>query len=137
MGRHDDTGLGHGTGGSPQETLDQNDYNQAVDNLTNKFPPNDSQIKHIFRPKEGHLSDTPENRKLIENVANDPANYKGKDKYGNEWYSRNESDGSQVWVITRNGRIQNAGKNSTPRNWEPETGYSRNPKKANKWRNPK
>ena len=82
--------------------------NQTVDSLTNKFPPNDSQIKHIFRPKEGHLSDTPENRKLIENVANAPANYKGKDKYGNEWYSRNESDSSQVWVITRNGIIQNA-----------------------------
>ena len=104
-------------------------FNQTVNSLTNKLPTNDSQIKHIFRPKEGHLSDTPENRKLIETTANDPANYKGKDKYGNEWYSRTENDGSQVWVITRAGRIQNAGKNSTPREWDPETGYSRNPKK--------
>lgn len=137
MGRHDDSGLGHGADGSPQGTLEQNEYDNVVDNLANKFPQNDSQIKHIFRPKEGHLSDTPENRKLIETTANDPANYKGKDKYGNEWYSRMESDGSQVWVSTRAGRIQNAGKNSTPRNWDPETGYSRNPKKVNKWRKPK
>lgn len=137
MGRYKDTGLGHGTGGSPQGTVEQNDYNQAVDNLTNNFPINDSQVKHIFRPKEGHLSDTPENRKLIETVANDPANYKGNDKYGNEWYSRMESDGSQVWVITRGGRIQNAGKNLTPREWDSETGYSRNPKKDKSWRKPK
>lgn len=78
MGRYDNSGLGHGTGGSPQGTLEQNEYDNAVHNLTNQFPPNDSQIKYIFRPKEGHLSDTPENRKLIETTANDPANYKGK-----------------------------------------------------------
>ena len=122
----------HGTNGKGGGTPQENTSNQNVNSLTNKFPPNDSQIKHIFRPKEGHLSDTPENRKLIETTANDPANYKGKDKYGNEWYSRTESDGSQVWVITRDERIQNAGKNSTPREWDPETGYSRNPKKNKK-----
>lgn len=127
-----DSGHFHGTNGKGSVTPQENTSNQTVNNLTNKFPPNDSQIKHIFRPKEGHLSDTPENRKLIETTANDPANYKGKYKYGNEWYSRTESDGSQVWVITRNGRIQNAGKNSTPRDWDPETGYSRNPKKNKK-----
>lgn len=75
------------------------------------------------------MSYTPENRNLIETTANDPANYKGKDKYGNEWYSRMENDDSQVWGTTRAGRIQNAGKNSTPGEWDPETGYSRNPKK--------
>ena len=50
--------------------------NQTVNSLTNKLPTNDSQIKHIFRPTEGHLSDTPENRKLIETTANNPENYK-------------------------------------------------------------
>ena len=70
MGRYSNSGFGHGTGGSPQGTLGQNYYDHVINNLTNKFPPNDSQIKHIFRPKEGHLSDTPENRKLIETVAN-------------------------------------------------------------------
>ena len=134
MGRYGNSGFGHGTGGSPQGKIDQNTYNQIIDELTNKFPPNDAQIKHIFRPKQGHLPDTPENRKLIENVANNPANYKGKDKYGNEWYSQMQSDGSQVWAITRNGIIQNAGKNLTPKLWDSETGYSANPKNNKSWR---
>ena len=49
MGKYKTSGLGHGTDGSPQGTLEQNNYNQTVNNLTNKLPPNDSQIKHIFR----------------------------------------------------------------------------------------
>ena len=90
------SGYFHGANGKGGGTPQENTSNQTVNNLANKFPPNDSQIKHIFRPKEGHLSDTPEKRKLIETTANDPANY------------------------------------STPRDWDPETGYSRNPKKNKK-----
>lgn len=86
MGRYSNVGAGHGTGGSPQSTVEQSSYERATESLMNKFPPNESQTKHIFRSKEGHLEDTPENRKLIETVANDPANYRGKDKYGNDWY---------------------------------------------------
>ena len=95
----------------------------------NKLPTKDSQLKHIFRNAEGHLPDTLENRELIENVANNSANYKGKDKYGNEWYAEIQPNGSQVWIIVRNGVIQNAGKNDTPHDWDSETGYSKNPKK--------
>ena len=49
----------------------------------------------------------------------------GMDKYGNEWYSQIQSDGSQVWVNTRNGTIQNGGVNNPPKIWNPDTGYSR------------
>ena len=102
--------------------------------LNNKFPTNESKLKHIFREAEGHMPDTPENRKLIEKVANDSTNFAGTDKYGNEWYSEFQPDGSQIWVIVRNGTIQNAGKNDPPRNWDKETGYSNNPKKDGSWR---
>lgn len=104
----------------------------------NQLPPNDSQLKHIFRDAEGHLPDTPENRELVTNMANNPANYMGMDKYGNQWYSSfNASDGSQLWASVRNGRIQNAGKNLVPHTWDDETGYSQNPKKDKSWRKKK
>lgn len=90
----------------------------------NTLPNNDAQIKHIFRNKEGHILDTPNNRKLLEDVANRTENFMGTDKYGNEWYSQTQSDGSQVWVTTRNGTIQNGGVNNPPKVWNTETGYN-------------
>lgn len=144
MGRFDNLGLGHGTGGSPQGKLEQSTYEQTNNGLMNKLPTNDSQIKHMFRNAEGHLPNTPENHNLIETVANSPECYYGVDGRGLTWYSRIESDGSQIWVSIRNGVIQNAGKNLIPNSWDPETGFSRNVKrtskknkKGDKWRNPK
>ena len=58
-----------------------------VEEKTNKIPDNDSIIGHIFRNAEGHFLDMPENRALLENVANSKENFHGVDKYGNEWYS--------------------------------------------------
>lgn len=40
---------------------------------------------HIFREKEGHLSDTPHNRETLQRVADDPKTTLGTDKYGNTW----------------------------------------------------
>ena len=83
------------------------------------------------------MSDTNENRNLITKTANDPNNFDGIDKYGNQWYSKIQTDGSQIWVIVRKGIIQNAGKNITPNSWDDETGYSKNPKNKNKGDNKK
>ena len=91
----------------------------------NSLSKNDAQIKHIFRDKTGHISDTPSNRKLLEDVANKKENYMGTDKYGNDWYSHIQPDGSQVWAITRDGTIQNGGVNNPPKSWNTDTGYSR------------
>ena len=52
-----------------------------------------------------------EEKKLREQIKN---KIKIIDKDGNEWYSRTQSDGSQVWVSTRNGIIQNGGINNPP-----------------------
>ena len=53
------------------------------------MPTNDSQIKHFMRDKDGHLPNTLENRKLLEDLANDKNYHIGKDRYGNECRVRN------------------------------------------------
>lgn len=93
------------------------------------LPPNDSQLKHILRVDVGHLPDTPENRKLLVDLANDSSKYLGKDKWGNSWNARINEDGTQDWVVYRGNVIREGGKNLTPKPWNPETGLNFNPKK--------
>lgn len=84
---------------------------------SNKFPTNDGQIKHMFRKKENHVPDTPENRDLFLRVCNDEKNYLGTDRYGKRWYAQILPDGRQVWVCTRDGLIQNCGINESAYSW--------------------
>ena len=104
---------------------EKNDIEGDSDSKKNKIPNNDSTTGHIFRDAEGHIPDTPENRALLEDVANDSANFRGTDKYGNEWYTKIQNDGSQVWVESRNGSIFEGGINNTPKTWSPETGLKK------------
>jgi hypothetical protein len=91
----------------------------------NRLPTNEAQVKHIFRQKTGHISDTPNNLQLLEDVANDPKNVLGPpDKHGVIWSARTLPDGTQVWVRTRNGVIMNGGINSTPKTYNPQSGLS-------------
>ncbi len=90
-----------------------------------KLPNKVSQLKHIFRKKEGHIEDTPQNRSLLETVANNKENYVGTDSYGTQWYSQTRADGSQVWVRVRDNIIQNGGINNPPKTWNPSTGYNK------------
>ena len=53
-----------------------------------------------------------------------PENYLGTDKYGTQWYAETLTSGAQIWVQARNDEIRNAGENSTPKTWHPETGLS-------------
>jgi RHS repeat-associated protein len=77
---------------------------------------------HIFGNRPGHVIDTPLNRALIENTANNSGNYLGKDQFGTSWYAQTLKSGAQVWTEVRNGTITNAGINQTPRSWNPATG---------------
>jgi hypothetical protein len=82
---------------------------------SNVFPSHDSQLKHIFRKGEGHVSDSILNRELIVATANDSKNYIGSKANGNRWYAKDIGDNRQVWAEVRQGVIQNAGINVPPR----------------------
>lgn len=92
-----------------------------------KLPDSDSQLKHIFCDKEGHLRDTSYNRKLIKDLANNKNFYKGKDKYGNSWNIKIDSKGRQLWVRYMNGKINEGGRNNVPIEWDDEIGLNKNP----------
>ena len=68
------------------------------------YPSDKARVNHIHQNKPGHISDTPANRKMIENVSC-PKNYVGTDQYGNYWYRKILNDGRQVWSEVRNGVI--------------------------------
>ena len=118
--------------GAGQSDLYKGTYGDNPDNIPDelkgkvKLPENDAQLKHIFRDEEGHLTDTPENRKLITELANDERAHIGKDSRGLDWNVRLNDDGSQLWVSSKNGAIQNGGINNPPHQWDAETGLSRN-----------
>jgi len=77
--------------------------------------------------RPGHLVKTPENIKLVEDVANDPECYLGPpDKHGHHWYRKILKDGKQVWAKVRNNEIVAWGVNK-PDNikyYNPETGLA-------------
>ena len=75
---------------------------------------------------EGHLEDSPENRQLLQDLANDMKHHVGKDIHGKDRHYKEFEDGSQLWVSVRNGVIQDGGLNRPPRFWDEMTGLSRN-----------
>ena len=118
--------------GAGQSDLYKGTYGDNANNIPDelrtkiKLPSNDAQLKHIFRNKEGHLPDTFENRRLLEELANDEGAHAGKDIRGNDWNIKNLDDGSQLWVTSKNGVIQNGGLNRPAKPWDDFTGLSRN-----------
>ena len=89
----------------------------------NQFSKNDSQIKHIFGERDGHVPDSPANRDLILETCNNENNYVGTDRYGKRWYAQVMPDGRQVWVATRDGIIQDCGINDSARSFDSGEGF--------------
>ncbi len=96
----------------------------GASNFAGDFVLTDNRATKIFGTRDGHIGDTPENRALLTSVANNPSTTLGPDKYGTVWSAQLQSDGSQVWVQTRNGQIWNGGVNKTPLPYNPETGLA-------------
>ena len=121
-GRGGAAGGGSGGGGTSPTGNSGGEGDSAT---RNKLPPNDSQLKHMFAERKGHIPDTPENRQLLEDVANDPNCYLGTTSPGLRWYARMREDGSQVWVTVYDHTIQNGGINDSPIFWDSVTGLNR------------
>ena len=99
-----------------------------------KLPPNEGQLKHIFR-SDHNWEDTPANRKKLAELVADDANFKGADKeFGHHWYSQQEEESAQVWAEVRKGTVKNAGVNPIPASWDDVTGYRSNPRLDGTWR---
>ena len=77
-----------------------------------------------FDDRPGHLPDSNENRKLLQNIANDKKTTLGTDKHGNQWSAKTQNDGIQIWTQTRNGEITNGGINQTSKSFNSQTSLS-------------
>ena len=89
-------------------------------------------IAHIFRDKEGHLLNTPDNIKLLLDMALKAKNYAGQtiiEKTGTikYWYSQILPDGRQLWAWAKDGLIRDGGINKMPRPFDLDTGFCFNP----------
>ena len=75
-----------------------------------KMPKQRAQVMHIMAKREGHMIDTPENRRILEKISDDKKNYIRSDPRGFNVYSK-VINGKEYWVHERNGIIQNGGVN--------------------------
>lgn len=66
----------------------------------------------------------PDNRKKLEDVANDSNNFLGTEQYGNDWYAKNIQDGTQTWAEACDNKIRNGGVNQVPRSLDQLTSLS-------------
>jgi len=75
--------------------------------------------------REGHLKRTPENEKLIHDVANDPKYYLGPDKHGHHWYAKILKNGKQVYAEVRGNIMESWGINEPGniRTYNPKTDF--------------
>lgn len=87
--------------------------------------------QHIFRDTPGHVSDTSENRQMLQDLVSNEKNWVGKDQHGNKWYAKDMPDGTQQWAWTRDGKIRDGGLNEFKLEWDPNTGFC-NPKRPGK-----
>lgn len=128
MGAGTHGGFG-GTKGAKVNNLPSLTKSKPKEKKKVSLPSGDSQLKHIFGKRSGHLLDTEENRKMLIDLANDKSKCVGKDKYGNSWNVEDLPDGRQNWVRYQNGIINEGGRNDSLKPWNPETGLNNNPTK--------
>ena len=109
-------------------------FGPAFPGIGAKPPKGDAQLKHIFRKKH-NWSDTPENRRRLEELVSRPQNFRGVDREnGHAWYSDPEFDLPQIWAEVRDNTISDAGINEALPEWDEYTGMRSNPRKNGTYR---
>lgn len=141
MGGNFDSDHFHGTNGSPQRRLDFGNRPgggglppdpRSASPQTIQLPTGRPQLMHLFREAPGHLPFSEDNVARIKSLIADSSCMVGTDTLnGNQWYSRVEPDGTQLWAKVHSGVVSNCGINENPRLWDPETGFDANPKLRN------
>jgi hypothetical protein len=71
--------------------------------------------------------DTPEVRRLIEELVNNKKNYRGPDHRGHHWFSNILENGEQLWAKVEGSTIKNAGINKIPQPHNATTGLCKAP----------
>jgi len=91
----------------------------------NKYPESKNSLHHLFRAKEGHISGTPANKKMILDMVQQEKYCLGEVK-GVIWYGKINEAGEQVWacVWQESLEIRNCGINKTPRQWDKDRGLN-------------
>lgn len=78
---------------------------------------------HILADRQNHLPDTPENRKMFEEISSDKSNFIKQDSRGFNIYAKVVGD-KEIWIHERNGIIQDAGYNTDFRYHKKEENYN-------------
>lgn len=78
-------------------------------------------------PSKGHLANNSRNRKTLLDLINDSSCYVGTDKDGCKWYIKIAKNGAQYWAKVKNCKLSNGGYNRSPKIWDEETGFCKNP----------
>ena len=79
--------------------------------------------------EKNYLSDTPENRELLVDLASDDEKFLGKCIRNIRWYAETLENGKQLWTAVKDNLIINAGLNITAHTWNPIINYA-DPKKT-------
>lgn len=118
--------MSKGSSGRFSGTSGANADNNAGHTGAIHLPRHASQLEHLFSDRKGHLIDTPMRRLWILDLVNDPANYRGTDKYGVDWYIGTRPGAGQLWARVHGDAVSDCGQNMKPRNWNDSTGLNDN-----------
>lgn len=67
---------------------------------------------HIFSGNPGHFRFSPDNYDKLAVLVNNPNNYKGKDRYGKDWFFH-----GNMWAYAKNGTVVSGGMSNIPNDY--------------------
>lgn len=81
------------------------------------------QLNHIFpKDKGGHDPYSDAHYAELQELVRDPSSFLGKDKHGNQWFSKIKENGEQKWAKAFGKKVNSGGTNPSPVPYDPELG---------------